>query len=1035
MVKLITTDSYFNIFPALNSCLNGKANTLIGKNLIFCEEKISLMAERFILSEYGGTFNTAVYSFGNYLRLKKPDLSALSKEGSAMAVKRVLSSVSLGCFKASRAGLAPSLYDLIIQLKSAKVSPQDLLMASEYATGALKNKLSDIYAVYDGYENFVKSENLDDQSSMLDYLPSVIENDAQIENADIYIVGFNGWTNQIRQAIATLITKAKSVTAILTEGDNELVYVNETAQSFRDLVKACGQTLIEQNMVSEWAEEGKIIADNLFNPSAVNRNKKQTDKIFCLTAENKAQEVERVAEIIRAKVVSGQYRYRDFTVAIADVNAYSDDIERAFNMLDLPYFVDQKKKVSAHPLVKLILSYFEATRTNLEKKTLSAFYKNPLFCKDKNLSDEFENYVLAYNIDYSRIKKPFTFQPKGRLDLDKLNEFRQSVVDCFDEFDVRKLLTRLNVSQSLEEYSVILKELGEAEECAINEQIFSAVDRILTEIQAMLGGVQLSLIELRNIFISGVSAMELSIIPQYNDAVFVGGLKETALAKAKYLFVLGLTSDVPAVRDDVALLSDGDITQLEDIKILVEPKIKVVNHRARENAGLALSAFSEGLYLSYPLQGISGDKTVKSEMMTCVENLFTVKPFPKRNRYSTYKQGLTAFARDTGRFVTGKIDDFTVASSFFKAVGEDSLKPLLDRANKEVKLRLENSREIMAKKYVSPTRIEEYYSCPYKTFLSKGLKLKSREEGVVDGLSVGNIIHEIFSKYMLRLSRVKDKQSSDELVSELASEILKKQDYARFLDDAVTRYSVARAIDECAKFCYKNYLAMSSSSFTVKRTEAGFGDGKDCAYPAIGLLDGQVKLSGVIDRVDESGEYYRVLDYKTGSPKSDLDLLFTGQKLQLYLYAKAVNPNKDKKLAGAYYMPISDEFRSEDKDAPVLSKGVTLFEEGALVLQDNQILQSKKSEFLPVSVKKDQMTIDGEMTAEGLQSAVDYAVAVSEKAVERMSEGVIVATPANDKVCGYCEFKALCPLNNPVARAHDKVDATTIIDSIKGEKE
>ncbi len=1031
MIKLITTDSYYNLFPILNNLLKGKVNTLGGKNLIFCEEKVSLMAERSIMSQFNGSFNTAVYSFGNFLRAKMPR-TALTKEGSAMAVKRVLSSVNLTCFKSSKTSLAPALYDLIIQLKSAKVKPSDLLNASKYAYGTLKNKLLDIYAIYSGYEQFILERNFDDQSSMLNYLPEIILGDDEIELSDVYILGFSGFTSQIRSAISALIKKAKSITAILTEGENELVYVNETANSFRELARRADKSLVEEKIKSDWCEEALLISQSVFNPCAYKSNKKPTDKIYTYSAENRMQEVERVAEIIKQKVLDGECRYRDITVALPDPIGYAGDIERAFNMLDLPYFLDQKKKVGSHPLIRLILTYIDAFRKNLERKTLSAFYKNPLFCSDKALSDEFENYVLAFNIDFNRIKKPFTFDNKGAFSLEELNEFRLKVVSVFNEFNPRKLLATLSVEEKLKDYSNKLRQMGEATESAVNEQVYSAVDRILTEMETMLLGVEMTLTEIKNVFSSGVSAMEISIIPQYNDAVFVGGLKECALSKAKHLFVLGLTSDLPAVKEDVALLSDGDISALEDIKVLVEPKIKIVNHRARENAGLALSAFSESLYLSYPLLNISGDKNTRSQALNDIEKIFEVRPFPKYKGYLSYRQGLSAFARACGEFATGRLNDFTPASSFYSAVGEENLKPLLDRSNQEVKIRLSSSREIMSKKYISPTRIEDYYKCPYRAFLSSGLKLKRREEGVVDGFSVGNIMHEIFGEYALNMDKVSDKISSDALVNAIAEKVLARQEYAKYLGDAITSNAVKSAVSECAKFCYKNYLAIENSDFKVKKTEAGFGDGKDCVYPAINLLDGKVKMLGKIDRVDENGEYFRVLDYKTASPNADLDLLFTGKKLQLYLYAKAVNHDKNnpKKLAGVYYMPVSDKFRAEGESLPALSKGITLSDSQVIKSQEKNIINGQ-STFLPIEIKDEQIKVSGEMSEEGLSACVDYAVKLSENAVKRMNEGFIAPTPADERICGYCEYRELCPLSDPQARKHGKVDATTIIDAVK----
>ena len=84
-IKLISTNSYFNIFNLLCKELEDKTS-INEKNLIFMEEKGSLMAESIICSTFGGAFNTEVYSFGNFLRLKRGEDKVLSKEGSAMVI-------------------------------------------------------------------------------------------------------------------------------------------------------------------------------------------------------------------------------------------------------------------------------------------------------------------------------------------------------------------------------------------------------------------------------------------------------------------------------------------------------------------------------------------------------------------------------------------------------------------------------------------------------------------------------------------------------------------------------------------------------------------------------------------------------------------------------------------------------------------------------------------------------------------------------------------------------------------------------------
>ena len=1032
MAKLITVNSYAHLFPALIECLDKKVNSIEGNNIIFMEEKSSLMAERTLFDKYRGSFNTAVYSFGNYLRANLELPKVLSKEGSAMAIKRILTKLPLSCFKASKEGLAPSMFDLIMLLKSAKVTTEHLESALDSTSGILKNKLIDILSIYEEYDNFTKDNGYDDQSSMLNYLPALIESDEKIKKADIYLVGYNGWTSQMISAITSLLNNAKSVTAILVEGKNSMLYVNETCRVFERLCKENGKSVERQTKSYPTSIESSAIVERLFNPLSDSMPKIESQKVFSFTSDSISEECERVALSIKQKVMSGECRYRDITVAIPDVEEYGDDIERAFNLLQIPFFLDDKKKVHAHPLVRLIISYVDAHIKNLQFDPLSEFYKNPLFCDDLDFADTFENYTLALGINYSRIKKPFTFDEDGKYDLDKLNEFRQRVVDCFDTFNVKKLLETLDVENKLKQFSTQLTQSESAIESAINDQIYTAIIGLLDQMQLLLGSINISLLEYKNIFTSGISAMQLSIIPQYNDAVFVGAYRQTALASAKHLFAVGLTNAVPNVQDDVLILNDNDIDTLKNVKVLIEPKIKVINHRSRESVGMALSAFSESLTLSYPTTSKAGATNVKSEILRQMEKLFTLSQLKETDQYLTEKYGLHAFARQCGNFVDGKIQDFSSATTYLDVVGEERLKPLLDNANKEVKIRLETNGEIMAKSHVSPTKLEAYYSCPYQAFLRNGLGLTTRDEGVVNVLSIGNFIHEILNVFAHKVESVKDREDCDKLVREIAQEVASGTNYAKFFEDATNAQKLENAIRESQKYCYRTYLSLVNSNFKVSKTEARIGDytGKN-GYRPLMIDGGKVALTGFIDRVDECEDYFRILDYKTGSSDANLEQLFKGKKLQLYLYSQAIreDSNGKKKLAGAYYLPISDNYIVEGDSLPPLSKGVTLDDEKVITMHDNAVLASGESDFFQIDKKKESWTIQNALSERAIESCQAYAVKMAEQAVRQMREGVLVASPSDSKVCEYCEFKAMCQQANPTFRTVQKVDSVVIIDA------
>ena len=581
MVNLITTDSYFNMFELLLKNLEAEQKSIDKKNIRFCEEKVSLMIERLICYKFGGTFNTQVFSFGNFLRAQKPMDNLLTIEGSAMAVKKILSTVKLNCFKASKTTIAPTLYNLIIQLKSAKVLPSDILSAIENTDGILKNKLIDIYQVYNAYEDFIQKNGFEDQSSYLSHLDEVIDSAQVLTGANIYLVGFSGFTAQMRSAVNALIKRTNNLTAFLCEGDNPLVFVNESAYFIKQLCKEQNYPLLYKREKSKYTKNGRLILESIYNPLAFDKESFNNEQFSCegdvhlYFAPNPTSEVERVGQIIKQKVLSGDCRFKEMTIALPS-NEYVPIIQKVFANLQIPYFIDERKKVEHHPLIKLIISYIDVIRKNYNTKSLIAFAKNPYFSSQLDLAEKFENYLIRYNIKDYKIKQPFTLNVDNE-DLVALNEFREKLISNFEKFDVLGLLEKLEVSKKNQEYADKLIQLGEIEQGAICAQMYDLTVGLLSQMQLLLGDLRLTLKEYRSIFVSGISALEMSIIPQYNDAVFVGNYKQTALVKAKHLFAIGLTNVVPNIQTDVSLLSDDDITMLEQIKVLVEPKINIVN--------------------------------------------------------------------------------------------------------------------------------------------------------------------------------------------------------------------------------------------------------------------------------------------------------------------------------------------------------------------------------------------------------------------------------------------------------------------------
>ncbi len=1003
-IKLIKTDSYYNLFPLLNGCLSGKTGAIgRGKNIIFCEDKISLFIERSVMSTINGSFNTEVFSFGSYLKNRKPLEKTLSKEGSAMVIRKLLLQLPLKCFSGNKNLLASSVFDLIILLKSAKVTLADVKNACENTNGILKNKLLDVYEIFSAYEKYLKDNGLDDQSSVLEYLPSVIDSDDEIAGADVYLVGFTALTCQTREIIKKLLFKAKSVTAILTAGDNPFLFVNETSEIFTKLVNEAGLKLNIEVQLSDYVEEARLLKDNLFGVIS-DKDKKTTNRIKASYYSSKREEIEQVAYKIKKLVLCGLARYKDFTICLPSMEEYKDVLRQVFFDLEIPYFLDEKKNILNHPLVKLVVNYIDAFRFNKERSRVLEFVSNPLIVKDKLLVDRFANYLYKHNVNYSRFLEPFVDE-EGK----EFEPIRQNISLYLSKFDVVGLLERLNAKEKIEELSIWLQ-TESAIERAVNEQAYAYVTNILSEINGLLGGVNLSLIDYKNVFMSGITALELSIIPQYNDAVFVGDYKECGLAKSKFLFAVGLNGSVPECKGDVSLLTDSDINKLYEIKVLVEPKIQIVNARARESLGLALCAFSEGLFLSNVVEGSGGSGN--SIAFTCAEELFALQSEDIDGEFLTARQGLKNFAKACRAFSLGQTVDLSMPSAFYLLREEDA-KDVLDSVNKEIKIKLDLSgAQIKMPSLMSPTTLEAFYQCPFKAFCQKTLRLTERPNGRASAANFGSIIHGVLDAfvkkvYIEKIEKVTCEEDCDKLAERLVNEILDSEDF-RFLkegeDNEVTVLDLYR---EAKKYCKRIYLRVDKSGFKPYKTEAKIGDGGD--FPPISLANGKVKIIGTIDRVDTYKDYFRIIDYKTGSVSGAVKDLYLGNKLQLYLYALAV---QGKKPAGAHYMKLEDDF------AP-------LGEEREDMVGSVIDCADVENAFLEVDGKKG-------VSKEELDAYLAYAKVMGEQAVEQMSSGVIAPSPLASE-CTYCQYESICGGAIAVRKA-DSVNGNVIINAVNNDK-
>ncbi len=1041
------------------------------KVIVFAEDKITLSLELEIAKLFGGGFwDIDVLTFKRYIASKVDLGMVLSKESSVMAVRKIIAEneKGLNCLavSASKPNLALTLYELISQLESAKVTASDLYelidKESSSVSGALLLKIKDVAFIYEKYEEYLKECNLYDGNDYLSLMPDLVMQDSDIKNSVVIIAGFPSVTMQRYDIFNSLNKVASEFYASVIYDKNSDFYTGETFNRLLDIDK--NATVISYS--GKLSNEVEFIKSNLYNPVVFKRDFKglSSENVFLYEAFTPMEEVENVAKSIIYEVTKNNLKFKDISVILGDLNGYAPYLKKYFKEYGIPYFLDDSVTLKEHPVTILILDYFNLVRRGLSKDDFIKFVSNGLFTPDKELSGGLSSYVLKYSLSRGGIKNPFTYEDSNLQAYEKL---RQTVVKCYSFMEkastvegyvkgIKQMLELIGAKENVAILSKQLEMVGELGILDFNEKAYDKMIDMLNETERVMGNVKMSLLDFKSVILSGAVATVVGKIPLYNDAVYVGECKSVRIKSAKTLYAVGLNGDIPFTKSDTSLLSDGDLSELDGFDIKVEPKISIVNKREKEDVCLALISFNNKLKLSYSNVSPNGNATFKSDIINYFLAMFglkaergifndalaTIKDEDYENylnlKYLAKKPSIRAIAELNNRLKNGDATARVEIASFYEGIeglDDGELKEKLDKllsVEQKAKTLPLNPLKCFSDGYISSTMLESFFACPYFNFAQNLLKLKETEDGEMRANETGTLLHLLTELFVKNIAEVSDKESSDALVEKLTAEILSNEEYSRYLNNPMYNFTFSQLKKEGKRVCFAIFTAIQNSSFKPFALEVSFGDGSQYSPITLNTKAGVYKIRGKVDRLDKYQNNIRIIDYKTGNIKADDEHFYVGNKLQLYLYMNAFT-DENSNSAGVYYSPVHDGY-SESVDRNYVMRGKTVADDEIIKATDNTLTAGGKSQYVSVTLKKNgEVDARSEcLTKEEMQKYLKYAIKISEKGVEEMSSGFIDATPYEGS-CTYCKYNGMCGYHSEVCDKTRKVKGVTpktIVDAV-----
>lgn len=1024
-------------------------------------------------------------------------------------------------------GFTDIISDTITEFKKYNVTPGVLREGiTKVDDEELQSKLTDLSNIFEKFDLSI-SENLIDTDDELTYLANKLSSCGLYDDAEIWIDEFTTFTPQQMEVIKVLAKRCKGVNIALCMDEVSSGDGSEVTDIFNSLKTTELRILNMMRDEHIGYEKPVNLNNNKNNRFKYNDELKHLEKYFftypfkgykqdvntirLYKANNSYDEVENVAKEILSFVRDKGYRFRDISVVCRNIDDYEKIAAVIFNEYDIPFFLDKKIDILSNPLIVLILSSIEVMIRNWSYESVFKYLKSGLVNIDRHEIDILENYVLANGIKGFKWTNELSISEEDNDEIDPIKvmiKVREPLINLHSKIRSNKsvkaictaiyeFLVELNCFNRIEEWISEFDEYGMQGKVMEYQQVSEIVIDILDQAVDVIGNDLITINEFYKILNAGFQNKEIGIIPIALDQVNIGDIARIKGRNVKVLFIVGVNDGIlPAANKDEGILSDRDRDLLKENGIELSSSTRAKVFEEQYMVYTALTLASDYLMISYPMADFEG-KSLRSSIVIprlkrifpkLVEesDLFNLKekadkyskvtaPIPTFNELilalrrnyeneevEAYWKDVYCWYKDNEEFYnkSGNILEGLKYSNDGEVVAREKLKKLYS---------IKDGRLLF-----SVSRLENYAECPFSYFIKYGLKARDRKVYEFSAPDLGSFMHEILDEFTNKVKR--ERISWSELNSERCRSIVSDLIERKLIEDSNSilnsskkyKYFTNRFKRVIAKSVSVLAEQMRKGQFEIFSNEFQFGNLRDGAPIKLELPSGEdVYLTGRIDRIDSldlhGNTYIRVIDYKSGSKKFDLNELYYGLQIQLLVYLDAILKNSQyilhtQAMPGAIlYFKIDDPIiksKSGLQDEEIRKQVLDKLKMNGLLLKDAELVKAMDNDMetyslvIPATFKKDGdfSSNSSVITEEQFNILREYVNFKMIELCEDMLSGKIRIEPCKNQrtaYCDYCDYSAICQFDTSikdnkyklVLKKDDKEIWNDMIEKVKGGSE
>ena len=981
------------------------------------------------------------------------------------------------------------------ELRACAVTPVELERAARsLESGVLTDKLHDLSLIATLYGGML-SERYDDGETTLDRLASLLAEQPFFEGAAVCLDSFTSLTEQQYRVLGQILRQCDvTVTLAMPQTSDALCYEELRAYEarLRRIADDCRAQVVTERLEGSRRTGSpflRYLGAHLWDSDPHSAEAAPTAGRECLSvveAVNAYDAAEYVAcDILRR--VEGGARLRDFAIVARAPEQYRGILDSALERCGIPCFLSGAGDVDALEPIKLIYCAEAVVNGGYRQADVLAFLKCSLCGIDRDDADLYDLYAERWHIrgrerytgdrDFAMNPGGYTGEPteRDRAVLEAVNRVRRRIGFLLGRLSAERLpvlsharalmelLIEIGMEERLRALAASARAAGETRRADEYAGVYAVICDTLDSLCEALPDTSVSGEEFAALLRLFFGEAQIGRIPPSCDEVTIGSAELLRLRGIRHVYLFGVNAgEFPAAVSDSSSFSEAERRRLCELGVNLRPDFMLRASRELFCFSRALCAASERLTVVYAASDCSGKPLL---------------PAPVIDRLRAFCHGELPLLRTAELSSEERISMLLTPALALRHLGEWSGTPYdtlltgllqgdpctAERARRFDAARrdptVQRDRRLSAESvgllmgnelHLSQTRLESYLRCPFSFFCNHLLGLREEAQEDFDRADIGSFIHSSLERLFALLSERGERIDSverevlTELVNRAAEDCLRSitppgQELPARLFHLLLR--LRRTLQVIAGKLRDEF---GRSAFYPRFHELSINGDDPCAPGAIGfsLADGsRLSVGGIIDRVDtyraEDGRvYFRIIDYKTGTPRIVPEEIAQGSGSQLLLYLMTLQrsrnplflhsigcaPGESPIPAGALYIGAAADGISEERPtdpATVVEEAKGRLYKAGLLLDDAEVLR-KMDEELSGQFQPVRAGADGEvraasggslMSPDDLNAAYAAVEALLLRTGNAMRAGDIRVAPRRDRgkdACSYCPYYPIC---------------------------